>query len=74
MTLFFVEDVLQRADVHYTWRKQEHENISLSKKMDRWIIFRLRDNHLILRGGGGAGKFGRDRLFIFIICSAGKFE
>ena len=23
-------------------------------------------------GGGGAGKFGQDRLFISIICSAGK--
>ena len=32
----------------------------------------LGDDHLILRGGGG-GTFGRDRLFIFITDSAGKF-
>ena len=32
----------------------------------------LGDDHLILRGGG-AGKFGWDRLFIFIADSAGEF-
>ena len=30
----------------------------------------LGDDHLNLKGGGGAGKFGRDRLFIFIMGSA----
>ena len=32
----------------------------------------LGDDHLILRGGG-PGTFGRDRLFIYIKGSAGKF-
>ena len=38
------------------------------------ICWDLGDDHLILSGAGGgvAGAFGRDRLFIFITCSAGK--
>ena len=32
------------ACIDYTWRKLELENKSLSKVMDRWIIFRLNDN------------------------------
>ena len=47
--LIFVDDVFHLpwrhchlwACINYTWRKPEFENKSLSKKMDRWIIFRL---------------------------------
>ena len=49
-SLIFVDDVFHlpwrhcrlEACTDYTWRKPELENKSLSKKMDRWIIFLLK--------------------------------
>ena len=44
-------------------RKPEHENKSLSKKMDRWIIFRLRGQPFDPKGRGLANLVGTDYLF-----------
>ena len=49
MSLIFADDTFHlwwrhyhvQAYTDYTWRKPELENKSFSKKMDRWIIFRL---------------------------------
>ena len=62
ITLIVVEDALQRAYVHHTWRKQEHKNKLLSKKMDRWIMFHLWGQPFDPEGGG-ANLVWTDYLF-----------
>ena len=73
----FVENAQSEESAIYFKENKFGEDVPIKKKRTSvtslYIFLLFKGTTIWFWGGGGAGTFGRDRLFIFITGSAGKF-